>query len=282
MRGSGRLWPAGRARAEARSGAGRPAGPGGGGGQVLAAGILKLTGWDPEAQHLVDPMCGSGTIPIEAAMAALDVAPGLLRRGFGFARWRDHDPGLWARLRADAAGRARRELRGGLRIVGADADPAAVAAARRNAASIRANGLRFAVRDFFHFEPPPAPDPGAPPTLLVFNPPYGRRLPAAAAAHPAAGGAAVDAGNGGREDERGTFQRVGDSLKQRFAGCQAWVLGPVGPGGVREVGLRPSARLPLYNGAIECRLQRYDLFRGPAAAAPPAGGERLRREGAAG
>jgi putative N6-adenine-specific DNA methylase len=226
--------------------------------QVLAAGILKLTGWDPTTQHLVDPMCGSGTLPIEAAMAALDIAPGLLRPRFGFMSWRDFDPRLWARLRGDAAARARRELRGGARIVGADADRAAVDAARRNAGFLRANALRFAVRDFFDFQPPAADD--ALRTLMVLNPPYGRRLHARGAA---SGGGGGDGGEGG---DKGLFQRIGDSLKQRFAGCQAWVIGPVGPGGVGELGLRPSRRVVLFNGAIECRLQRYDLYAGRAAA----------------
>ena len=190
-------------------------------------------------------------------MAALDMAPGLLRPRFGFMNWRDFDPRLWARLRGDAAARARRELRGGARIVGADADRAAVDAARRNAAFIRANALRFAVRDFFDFQPPAAAD--ALRTLLVLNPPSGRRL----YAH---GGG--DGGGGG--GEKGLFQRIGDGLKQRFAGCQAWVIGPVGPGGVGELGLRPSKRVVLYNGAIECRLQRYDLYAGRTADEAPA------------
>jgi putative N6-adenine-specific DNA methylase len=240
--------------------------------QVLAAGILKLTGWDPATQHLVDPMCGSGTLPIEAAMVALDIAPGLLRPRFGFMGWRDFDPRLWARLRGDAAARARRELRGGVRIVGADANRAAVDAARRNAGFIRANALRFAVRDFFDFQPPAADD--ALRTLLVLNPPYGRRLHAYGA--PQEGlerGAAAAAAAAADDDEKGLFKRIGDGLKQRFAGCQAWVIGPVGPGGVGELGLRPSKRVVLFNGAIECRLQRYDLYAGRAAdAAPSAAG----------
>jgi putative N6-adenine-specific DNA methylase len=199
----------------------------------LAAGILRLAGWTP-AEPLLDPMCGGGTFLVEAALAALDIAPGLGRR-FGFERLRNFDAGLWSRVR-DAAEQRRQPPRP-LAIHGSDADPEALAAARAN---LEAAGLSAAVTlrraDVLDVSPPAAAG------VLVTNPPYGRRM-------------------GDEQALVALYPRFGDLLKQRFAGWRAYVLSadPRLPGKMR---LRESRRTPLYNGAIECRLFEFRMVEG--------------------
>jgi putative N6-adenine-specific DNA methylase len=200
--------------------------------ETLAAALVALTEWDGTVP-LVDPMCGSGTIPIEAALKASRRAPGLMGRRFGFQRWPDYDPTLWRRL-TDAA---RQEALGSLTtpIIGCDRSAAALETARRNSDRAGVSGLVTFVRSAFReFTPPAAPG------VLLFNPPYGLRL--------------------GEEEELKPFYReIGDTMKQRYAGYTAFLLT-----GSRElakyVGLKASRRIVLFNGPIECRLLRYELY----------------------
>lgn len=198
----------------------------------LAAGILRLTGWRPDTP-LLDPMMGGGTILIEAAMLALNRAPGL-KRHFAFEHLRSFDRSAWSRLRkaAEAAARPPRELP----IFGYDIDPAMVRAAQAN---LRAAGLldcvHLAQADALELSPP------TPTGILVSNPPYGVRLPQA---------------------EPAAFYRAwGDVLKQRFASWTAWLLS-ADPELPKRIGLRAAHRIPLYNGALACRLYEYRLVRG--------------------
>jgi len=200
--------------------------------ESLAAGILALAGYDG-SQPLLDPMCGTGTIPIEAALIATRTAPGLARR-FACERWHEADGRAFEAVRAQARGMRRAAP---APIVAADADPRAVAAARRNAAAAGvADAIVFETRDARRLEPP---GPGG---LIVMNPPYGERLGEASELEP-------------------LYAEVGDALKRRAAGSTAWILA-----GNRElakaIGLRPSRRVVLWNGPIECRLLRFDLYPG--------------------
>ncbi len=200
--------------------------------ETLAAALVALTGWDGTVP-LVDPMCGSGTIPVEAALKASRRAPGLMGRRFGFQRWPDYDPTLWRRL-ADAA---RQEMLASLPvpITGCDRSATALETACRNSDRAGVTGLVTFVRSpFREFIPPAAPG------VLLFNPPYGLRL--------------------GEEEELKPFYReIGDTMKQRYAGYTAFLLT-----GSRElakhVGLKASRRIVLFNGPIECRLLRYELY----------------------
>ena len=210
----------------------------------LAAGILRLAAWAP-GEPLLDPMCGGGTFLLEAALQSLDIAPGLGRH-FGFERLRVFDRALWQRVR-QAAERRRKPVRS-LPIFGSDADPRALAAARANMA---AAGLEQAVTlrhaDVLDISAP------APAGLLVANPPYGERL-------------------GDPEALAALYPKLGDVLKQRFAGWRACILSADTrlPALIR---LRPARRTPLYNGPIECRLYEFRLVegsmkKGRASAAP--------------
>ena len=199
--------------------------------ETLAAAVIALTGWDGGIP-LSDPMCGSGTIPIEAALLAGRVPPGL-RRSFGFQRWLDFDARLWDRLLNEAESGIQR-LPVGL-ITGYDQDSRALVLAGRNAAKAGFEGQVH----FFHAaleEFRPEGDTG----VVIINPPYGMRL--------------------GEEDElRELYCRIGDILKQRCRGWTGYVL----TGNLelaKYIGLKASRRFVLFNGPIECRLLRYELY----------------------
>ncbi len=200
--------------------------------ETLAAALVAMTGWDGSVPF-VDPMCGSGTIPIEAALKASRRAPGLMGRRFGFQRWPDYDPALWQRL-SDAA---RQEALAALPapVTGCDRSATALETARRNADRAGVSEIITFVRSTFReFSPPAAPG------VLLFNPPYGLRL-------------------GEEEELKSLYREIGDTMKQRYAGYTAFLLT-----GSRElakhVGLKASRRIVLFNGPIECRLLRYELY----------------------
>jgi putative N6-adenine-specific DNA methylase len=200
--------------------------------ETLAAGVLLLAGYDG-SRPLLDPMAGTGTLCIEAALIATRTPPGW-RRSFACERWPQHDPTRLAALR-EAALRRRRPAP--VAIVASDSDPRAVSAIRRN---VREAGVADAIaveaRDARELL---LPGPGA---MIVTNPPYGERL-------------------GDQSELVGLYRAFGDALKRRGAGGEAWILA----GNlelVKSVGLRPSRRVVLFNGPIECRLLRYDLYEG--------------------
>ncbi|MEW6247116.1 MAG: THUMP domain-containing protein [Nitrospirota bacterium] len=199
----------------------------------LAAGILKFAGWTPE-QVLLDPMCGGGTIPMEAAMMARDIAPGLGRH-FAFERLQNYDGKLWSRLCEDR--RAQQRDKADAAIFASDRDAGAVRVAEANLkASGLAGSVRLAQADILALSAPA--DTG----LIVTNPPYGVRI-----------------GDEGRL--AAFYPRLGDALKRRFPGWTAYLFS----GDLRLpklIGLAPSRRIPLFNGALECRMYEFKLVRG--------------------
>ncbi len=200
--------------------------------ETLAAAVLFLAGYDGTAPVL-DPMCGTGTIAIEAALMATGTAPGLFR-SFACRRWGWFDAKGFAGAVAEA--RSRRHP-APAPIHASDRSERAVRATLRNAreASV-VSALTVVRRDVRQLI---VPGPGA---LIVTNPPYGKRL-------------------GEVETLKSFYRQLGDALKQRGAGATAWLL--VGNRELaKEVGLRASRRIPLFNGPIECRLLRFDLFAG--------------------
>jgi 23S rRNA (guanine2445-N2)-methyltransferase / 23S rRNA (guanine2069-N7)-methyltransferase len=211
----------------------------------LAAAVLRLAGWHRRgpAAPLLDPLCGSGTLLVEAAWMALDVAPGLARERIGAEGWRAHDAASWAALRAEALERraaARDRL---LRLAGSDASRTALAAARANLEQAGlARRVRLEARELREVVPPWA-EPG----LVVTNPPYGARV--------------------GEEGELGPlYELLGDVLKRRFPGWTAWVLSG-NPALAKRLGLRAASRHVLYNGPIECRLLEIPVAATPVASA---------------
>lgn len=201
----------------------------------LAAGILLRAEWPAVAAAgggLLDPMCGSGTFPIEAAWIAGDVAPGLLRTRFGFYGWRGHEDLLWKDLLDEALERQETGLRRLPPIVGYDKDADAV---RQALANVDRAGLRGQVH-VERRELERAGPVGETPGLVVVNPPYGERL-------------------GEGENLAPLYARLGETLRGRFPGWRAMVLSGAG----FPLGLRPDRTWQVRNGPIRCRLERFEL-----------------------
>lgn len=202
--------------------------------ETLAAGVLMAADYDG-SKPLVNPMCGSGTLAIEAALMATGRAPGLLRSNYGFMHARGFDGQAWQAIRREA--RKVRAATPPAKIIASDLDPKAVDAARRNAATAGVDQLiEFHVCDFA--ETPLPVEAG----IVILNPEYGERLGQASAL------------------ER-TYKRIGDFFKQR---CPGWT-GYLFTGNLelaKRVGLRASRRMPFFNARIECRLLKYELYAG--------------------
>nr|MBN2276112.1 hypothetical protein [candidate division Zixibacteria bacterium] len=201
--------------------------------ESLAAGIIALTGWDGEIPF-VDIMCGSGTFVIEAALIARRIAPGLLRSDFGFMRWKNFDKSLFLTIKEEA----RKRIRPGTEypVFGSDQSRAVIKEAG-------ANARRAGVEKDIEFKVCPLSDPVSAPSpgVLVINPPYGERM--------------------GVEDINGLYRMIGDTLKHRFDGYEAWIFtGNMEAAG--NIGLRASKRIKLYNGPLECRLLKYQMYQG--------------------
>ncbi len=211
----------------------------------LAAAILMRAGWPAiaaEGGAFADPMCGSGTLPIEAALMAGDIAPGLARTYYGFLRWRGHDAEIWARLVAEARERreAGQERLAALTIRGHDHDRRAVRAAEANARQAGvAHALHFETRELS------ACEPEAPYGLVVVNPPYGERL-------------------GEDATLPALYSSLGAALKQCYPGFRAAVF-TGNPDLGRLLGLRAHKLHTLYNGAIECKLLHIEIPKASAA-----------------
>lgn len=199
--------------------------------EVLAAGIILKSGWRGDCP-LVDPMCGSGTFLIEAALIGAGIMPGIYRRRFAFEAWPDFDPDLFDSIYNDDS--AEREFTH--KIYGADMSPKAVAIAREN---IKQAGvgkyIDLEVKNLSSWEEAPADG------ILITNPPYGERI--------------------GSPDMEGLYKLIGQKLKHVFTGYHAWIIG-YHEEYFQKIGLSPSLRETLYNGALECELREYIIFDG--------------------
>lgn len=199
--------------------------------EVLAAGMILMTGWQGETDF-IDPMCGSGTLLVEAALIAHNMAPGLFRKEYAFEKWPDFDSNLFDRIYNDDS--SEREFTH--HIYGYDVDIKAVNTARLN---VRAAGLLNDITveeaDFKNFTQPKEK------SIIVTNPPYGERI--------------------STPDLLGTYKMIGERLKHQFLNNDAWILS------YREecfdqIGLKPSIKIPVYNGSLECEFRKYQIFDG--------------------
>ena len=199
--------------------------------EVLAAGIILMTGWRGETDF-IDPMCGSGTLPIEAALIARNMAPGLFRQGYAFEKWPDLDADLFERIYNDDS----QEREFNHKVYGYDNNRAAVAIAEHNVKAAGLTGdITIQFQDFKDFTQPEEK------SLIVTNPPYGERIKP--------------------EDLLGLYKMIGSQFKKQFVENEAWVLS------YREecfeaIGLKASLKVPLYNGSLECELRKYQMFSG--------------------
>ena len=199
--------------------------------EVLAAGMIMLTGWNGECDF-IDPMCGSGTLPIEAALIARNIAPGVFRQGYAFEKWKDFDSELFKSIYDDDSG----EREFDHKIYGYDVDGRMVACARRNVKSaMMGDIIEIECRDIKDFVEPTER------AIMVVNPPYGERLVL--------------------ENLLQVYKELGSRLKHSFQGNEAWVISS-SYDCFDQIGLKASARIPLYNGDLDCEFRKYELFQG--------------------
>lgn len=199
--------------------------------EVLAAGMILMTGWRGECD-LIDPMCGSGTIPVEAALIAKNIAPGVFRKGFAFEKWVDFDADMFDEIYNDDS----QEREFTHKIYGYDNNPKANEIAQHN---VKAAGVSkdviLKIQPFQQFEQP------AQKSIIITNPPYGERISS--------------------EDLLGLYQMIGERLKHAFTGNDAWILS-YRDECFDQIGLKASIKVPLFNGALECQFRKYQLFDG--------------------
>ncbi len=200
--------------------------------EVLAAGLLKLAEWNKDIP-LVDPMCGTGTILMEAAMMACSIPPGRNRKSFGFMNWADFDATLWKQIKDDAEKQISHPK---TNIVGADINPKAVDLAKTASLNARLNRqiriMRADVKDH---------EPTAKKGMIITNPPYGERLQ--------------------KSDIVKFYKTLGDTFKNNFPGYDVWVI-TSNESALKHIGLKPSKKLTLFNGPLECKFAKYELFDG--------------------
>lgn len=207
--------------------------------EALAAGMLLLAGWKGQSDFY-DPMCGSGTIPIEAALIARNIAPGVFRQSFAFEKWLDFDAELWSEIYNDDS--HEREFHH--KIYGSDASFYAIQQATKN---VKSAGVQRDVElKQIRLEEIIAPFSGKeisnPSPLVMLNPPYGERLAS-------------------NKDMELLYGKIGTALKHQFAGSTAWIISS-NDAAMKCIGLKPSKKLHLLNGELDCQFNRYDLFAG--------------------
>jgi len=197
--------------------------------EVLAAGLLRLSDWDRKSE-LIDPMCGSGTIAIEAAMLANGIYPGSIRKNFAFKNWRSFKPELFKWMEDEVQPVAQTPikisasdiLRRNVDIASKNADEAGVASL-----------IDFKVSDFKLLEP------ASEKPFLLFNPPYGERM---------------------TPDDTNFYSMIGERLKHHYTNATVWMIST--PQCLKSIGLRPSRKIPILNGSLECSFRKYELYSG--------------------
>lgn len=200
--------------------------------EVLAAGLILLSGWKADGPF-VDSMCGSATLPIEAAMFAMHIPPAYFRKNFGFMKWADFDETLWNEVVKTANDKISEF---DFDIIGSDRSSKAIDIARQNIFESHLHkDIRLLKKNMDELEPPKGPG------VLIINPPYGERLEEA--------------------DLKGLYSSIGDSLKHNFKGYTAWIISSDFEA-LKFIGLKPSKKITVFNGPLECRFVSYDIFDG--------------------
>lgn len=199
--------------------------------EVLAAGMILLSGWRGE-RNFVDPMCGSGTLLIEAAMIAKGIPPGMYRKSFGFERWPDFNQNLFEEIYNREY---ETEFNG--KIVGSDISVMNISIAKANIKNAGlSKSIEVSVQDIRKLEPPFENG------IIITNPPYGERIKP--------------------QSIEDLYTEIGNVFKRKLSGYEAWVIsGSVE--GLKSIGLKPSRKIELFNGSIPCSFRCYNLFQGP-------------------
>ena len=197
--------------------------------EVLAAGIILLSNWNQKS-NLHDPMCGSGTILIEASMIAHNIPANIFRESFGFQSWKNFDANLWEKIKEISLNKEK-DFEGC--ISGSDNFRRALTACRDNITKSMQEEIKIKKQDFFDSEI----DSG---THVIINPPYGERL---------------------RINVNDFYKKIGDTLKHKYQGCEIWIISS-DIENLKMIGLRPSRKIKLFNGKLECRLIKFDVYEG--------------------
>lgn len=200
--------------------------------EVLAAGMVLLSGWQPHLP-LIDGMCGSGTLGIEAAFFANNIPPGCFRENFGFMNWHDYEPELWDTIFTSSINRIKEDMPF---IYSSDIDLKPLEMAKRNAAVAK-------VDDVIHYEQISFFDvmPTKPKGTILLNPPYDERIK--------------------MEDTNAFYKQIGDKLKKDFGGWTACII-TSNMEAAKHIGLHPSKKITLFNGSLECKLLKFEMYSG--------------------
>lgn len=200
--------------------------------EVLAAGLVKLSEWEKHLL-LIDGMCGAGTIAIEAALWANNIPPGYYRNDFGFMRWRNFDEKLYDTIFDSSVSRIREDK---VEIIANDIDSPTLKKAKTNTHNAKVDDV-ISCRNESFFDLIPHRKSG----VVILNPPYGERLPVS-------------------EIEK-LYKEIGNKLKKDFKGFNAWII-TSSPEAIKSIGLRPARKIQIFNGSLECRYLKYELYEG--------------------
>ena len=197
--------------------------------EVLAAGIILISNWDVQ-KTLIDPMCGSGTFLIEAALFAINRAPNIYRKTFGFQNWRDYNDTIFKKIKSDII---KQEISFNGNIKGYDISASAISITRQHIENMNLNKvIQVNGKDFFQ-------NTGESNSILIFNPPYGKRI----------------------EVKENYYKEIGNALKQKHTNTSAWLISSE-LDKIKTIGLKASRKIKLFNGPLECRLLKYELYKG--------------------
>lgn len=200
--------------------------------EVLAAGMVLLSNWQPHLP-LIDGMCGSGTLGIEAALFANNIPPGVFREEFGFMKWRDYDKGLWDTIYTSSINRIKDDMPN---IISSDIEIVPLEMAKRNGAVAKVDDvIQYEHISFFDLMPT------KPHGTILLNPPYDERIK--------------------MEDTNAFYKQIGDKLKKDFGGWTCWII-TSNMEAMKCIGLHPSKKMTLFNASLECKLLKYEMYSG--------------------
>ena len=200
--------------------------------EVLAAGMVLLSNWQPHLP-LIDGMCGSGTLGIEAALYANNIPPGVFREEFGFMKWHDYDKELWDKIYESCINRIKDDMPN---IISNDIDIVPLEMAKRNGAVAKVDDvIQYINMSFFDLMPT------KPHGTILLNPPYDERIK--------------------MEDTNAFYKQIGDKLKKDFGGWTCWIISS-NMEAIKSIGLHPSKKMTLFNASLECKLLKYEMYSG--------------------
>lgn len=200
--------------------------------ESLAAGMILMSGWEPH-MPFIDPMCGAGTLPIEAALIACNIPPGYYRESFGFQKWNDYDAALFDKIKESALSKINNKP---FNIFGSDSSNAVIQKAKQNVEQAKLEDvIKLTTVAFDDFNPPEEKG------FVIFNPPYGERLD--------------------RQDVNILYKSIGSTLKKKYAGYTVWMISS-NKEAVNQIGLHATRKKALFNGPLDCRFLRYEMYAG--------------------